>query len=151
MKKDLFVITGLSCFASTQADAKKLTQEMRVKYSGRNCKMTLKRVVDLTAKKIEESSYFMHCGNTNYDGVSSFDPYVKGIKHIGESTKGIPLFILDSEQIIKGVIVEMEYNVKKVVGKKTEDHLVPVKVVKIIGYMNVEKAQKTKDKITPLF
>jgi hypothetical protein len=151
MKKDLFVITGLSCFASTKADALKLTPEMRVKYSGRNCKMVFKRVVDLKTNKIEEDSAFMHCGNTNYDGAIAFDSYIKGIQQGGIGPKGNPIFFLESEQIIKGVIIEMEYNTKKVIGKKVETHLVPIKPVKIIGYMNVEKAQKTKDKVTALF
>jgi len=124
---------------------------MRVKYSGRNCKMTFKRVVDPKTNKIEEASSFMHCGNTNYDGASAFDSYIKSIKQGGTSNTGKPLFFLESEQIIKGVIVEIEYNTKKIIGKQTETHLVPIKPIKIVGYMNVEKAQKTKDKITPLF
>jgi hypothetical protein len=151
MKKDLFMLTALSCFASTQENSKRLKPELAAKYNKVNCKMTLKRVIDLGKRKIEEQSSYIHCGNTNPEAVNAFDPYINGIES-ALNEKGKQKFFLNSPQIIKGVIVEIEYNEKIVVSKfGKETHIVPVGVVKIIDYINVEKANKVEDKVTRLF
>jgi hypothetical protein len=144
--KHQFVITNLSCWKSDKDDAAKLIGELKTKYSKLNCKITFKRVIDLTNKKIETDSKFMHCGNTNVIGLVAFNPHINGIK---ESENG--KYFLDSEKIIKGVVLEIEYTEKKVIGKKVETHLVPTGPIKIIGYINVEKAKKVEDKVTALF
>lgn len=140
--KDLFVITNISpVFPSVKPDSVNLTPELKAKYSGINCKMTFKRVINLNQRIIGQQSLFMHFGNSNPNG-KYFSKYIKGIKN--DNGK----MWLDSEIIIKGVVIEIEYSTKEV-GETT--HLVPLSEPKIVEYINLEKVKKSDDKITTLF
>jgi hypothetical protein len=142
--KDLFVITNISpVFNSKQPDSKLLTPDMKSKYSGVNSKITFKRVINLDRRIIEDDSLFMHFGNTNPPGLRYFSKYVDGIKKVDSG-----LMLLDSDKIVKGVVLEIEYNKKDVEGTT---HIIPIADLKIIDYIKLEKVKKSDDKITRLF
>lgn len=139
--KAKFVITNISpFFKSKQKDSVRLTPQMREKYSGINCTITFKKVINIKNKTIEDSPVYMHHGNSNPKGVLPFSEYVNGVIDINGKQ------YLDSDKIISGAVLEIEYVIKIEGDKK---HLVP-STVKVVDFINVDKAIKTKDKIHTL-
>ncbi len=146
--KDLFVIQNISPFYSSYVpDSPYLLKDME-KYKGINCTISLKKVIDPVKMTVEEESVYMHHGNTNPKVIKCFSNFVNGIKKVHGERNGIAreTIFLDSDKIVKGAIVEIQYTSKVESSKK---HIVPTDVAKFVGY--AKKIKKTEDKVTRLF
>ena len=148
--KDLFVIQNISPFyMSSQPDSQYLTKDME-QYKGINCTIAFKRVIDPSKMTVEECSMYMHFGNTNPKGLKCIGEFVKGIKKIPVEKNGLTreVILMDSDKIVKGGMVEIEYTTK-VEGAKT--HIVPTNIGKFIGHTKIKNIKKVEDKVTRLF
>ena len=147
--KNLFVIQNVSPFySSTKPDSKYLKKGME-QFSGINCTVTFKKVVDPATMTVEEDSSFMNVGNTNPKGIMCFQHMMKGLKRVpSKDNPEKELIFMDSDKLVKGGVVELDYEVKTE-GART--HLVPNKEAKFVRHVKMDKIKKTEDKITTLF
>lgn len=141
--KNQFVIENVSpFFKSEKEDSKFLTGDMK-DFSGINCRITFRKVLDFNAKTVEKELMLMNLGNTNPAVVKYLRPFINGIK-----TADNGKIFLDSDKLLKGAVIETEYSIRITGGKK---HIVPIGEPKFIGYINMDKVKKIVDKITQLF
>ena len=141
--KNQFVIENVSpFFKSEKEDSKFLTGDMK-DFSGINCRITFRKILDINTKTVEKELMLMNLGNTNPAVVKYLRPFINGLK-TSENGK----IFLDTDKLLKGAIIEMEYSIRIIGGKK---HIVPIGDAKFIGYVNMDKVKKIPDKVTQLF
>lgn len=143
MKKHQFVIENISPFFKSDKDDSKFLTEDISSFSGINSRITFKKVLDFNSKLIDKDPMLMNLGNTNPVAIKYFKPFINGVSTVDNGK-----IFIDSVQLVKGAVIEIEYNARVIGGKQ---HIVPIGIPKFIGYINMDKAKKSTDKIHQLF
>ena len=105
--KNQFLVENVSpFFKSDKDDSKFLTGDLK-DFSGINCRISFRKILNPVSNTVEKELMFMNFGNTNPVVIKYLKPFITGL-NTAENGK----MFLDSDKIVKSAIIEMEYSIR---------------------------------------